>query len=124
MRSVTKQLKIDKSVTSRLKEQNVYQNQLRTRNEDRSSKAMVNVSEKDQQRSRRNGSLLQKLAAQTASVESLRASRDHAILVKKHLDMLNEGAKNLNLNMYRQQCAKRNECILMKHQAIDDNLLR
>ena len=48
MRSVTKQLKIDKSVTSRLKEQSAYQNRVRTRNEDRSSRAMNNVSEKDQ----------------------------------------------------------------------------
>lgn len=101
IRSVTKQIKIDKSVTSRLKEQNVYQTQLRTRNEDRSSKAMLNISEKDHQRTKRNRSLMQKLAAQTASVESLRVSRDHAILVKKHLDLLNEGAKNLNLSMYR-----------------------
>ena len=84
-----------------MKEQSVYQNRLRTRNEDRSTRAMVNVSERDQQRNRTNRSLMQKLEAQTASVESLRASRDHTILVKKHLDLLNEGAKNLNLGMYR-----------------------
>lgn len=67
---------------------------------------------------------MQKLAAQTDSVESLRASRDHTILVKKHIDLLNAGAKNLNLSMYRKQCAKRNERIFRKHQAIDDNVSR
>ena len=63
MKTVTKQLSIDRSISSRLKEQNVYQNNLRTRNEEKASKALNNVSDADTLRSIQHKKLMQKLAA-------------------------------------------------------------